>query len=132
MNFWAYRAGNASHSNNTYGDANEAGVPWQEGPEVNFTMGSEDSGERETERRENQSEERIRVEERIRADQRSGADRISEPVSDSGQRRRHAQHQRAYRKRGACAAVIRSGNDFGLETEGYQEGDIISEVSGRI
>ena len=45
------QSGNASHSNNTYGDANEAGVPRQEGSEVNFTMGSEDSGEREPERK---------------------------------------------------------------------------------
>ena len=30
---------------------------------------------------------------------------------------------------GACAAVIQYGSDFGLETEGYQDGEIISEVS---
>lgn len=30
---------------------------------------------------------------------------------------------------GACAAVIKNGSDFGLEMEGYQEGEIISEVS---
>ena len=115
------QSGNASHSNNTYGDANEAGVPRQEGPEVNFTMGSEDSGERETERK--------RESEQTRDPEQTGFQSLlAIPARDDGM---HSISELIVGA-GACAAVIRSGNDFGLETEGYQEGDIISEVSGGI
>lgn len=84
---------------------------------MNFTMDRVPAGEREPSGRENQSEENPEWR------------RESEQTRDPGRqdfksllaipaRRRHAQHQRAYRGCQACAAVIvRSGNDFGLETE---------------
>ena len=115
------QSGDASHSKNAYGDANETGVPRQEGPEVNFTMGSEGFGEQEPERR--------RESERKReSEQASFQSLLAIPARDDGM---HSISELIVGA-GACAAVIRSGNDFGLELEGYQEGDIISEVSGGI
>lgn len=84
-------------------------------PEVNFTMGPDDSEKREPER--GREAERTRFQSLLMIPSRNdGMHSISELIVGAG----------------ACAAVIRTGSDFSLETEGYQEGDIISEVSGGI